>query len=69
MSTWKKWVLIILAVALLACTIIFWGTIFGGCCILVLIFGFQFFMFNTYASSDLAKTFEESGLNIRGWKD
>ena len=69
MSNWRKKLLIILAVALLVGTIAFWGTIVGGCCILVLIIGFQFYMFNSYASSDLAKTFEESGLNIRGWKD
>ena len=55
-------------VALLIATIVFWGTIGGACCLIVLIQSIQIFLYNDYASSDLAKTFEEDGKNVEGWR-
>lgn len=69
MSTWRKRLFWLIVVTLVICTLVLWGTMAGGCCLLALILGFQMFLFNNYASSDLAKTFEECGLNVRGWRN
>lgn len=29
---------------------------------------FMFYLFRTYASSDLAETFQEDGKNVKGWR-
>ena len=55
-------------VALLVLTIVFWGTMAGACCIIALIQSFQVCLYNNYASSDLAKTFQEDGQNVKGWR-
>lgn len=69
MSTWRKRLFALIVLALVVCIIVFWGTVIGGCCLFALILGFQVFLFNTFASTDLAKTFEESGLNVKGWRN
>ena len=69
MSNWRKKLLIVIVLALIVGIIVFWGTMAGGCCLLGLILGFQIFLFNNYASTDLAKTFEECGMNVRGWRN
>lgn len=69
MSTWRKRLFWLIVVTLVICTLVFWGTMAGGCYLLALVLGFQMFLFNNYASSDLAKTFEECGLNVRGWRN
>jgi hypothetical protein len=55
-------------VALLVLTIVFWGTPAGACSIIVLIQSFQVYLYNHYASSELAKTFEEEGKHVEGWR-
>lgn len=69
MSSWRKKLFGLIIVALVVCVIVFWGTMAGGCCLIALIQGFQVYLFNNYASSDLAKTFEECGMNVRGWRN
>ena len=69
MAIWRKRLFVLIVLALIVCTIVFWGTVAGGCCLIGLILGFQVFLFNNYASSDLAKTFEECGMNVRGWRN
>lgn len=68
MSSWRKKLFVLILVALLVLTIVFWGTMAGGCCIIALIQSIQVYLFNYYASSDLAKTFEEEGKHVKGWR-
>lgn len=69
MSPWRKRLFILILVALLVLTIVFWGTMVGGCSVFALILSVQAYMFNRYASGDLAKTFNEHGENVEGWRD
>ena len=69
MASWRKKVFGLIVVILLVCVIVFWGTLAGGCCLIALIQSFQMFLFSRYASSDLAKTFEECGENVKGWRN
>lgn len=59
--------MIIILVALLVGTFVFWGSMFGVICIYSLIQSFPVFMLNKYTSGDLAKTFEEDGEHVKGW--
>ena len=68
MSSWRKKLFILVLLALLVCSIVFWGTMAGACCIIALIQSFQVFIYNKYASTDLAKTFQEDGRNVKGWR-
>lgn len=68
MPSWRKKLFGLILVALLVGTIVFWGTLAGGCCIIALIQSVQVYMFKSYASSDLAKTFEEEGKHVEGWR-
>lgn len=68
MSSWRKKLFIVILVALLIGTIVFWGTMAGGLCLITLIQSFQVFIFNKYASTDLAKTFQEEGKHVEGWR-
>ena len=68
MPTWRKWLFVIAVLAQLILAIIFWGTIIGGILILTFIQSFGVLVFNKYASSDLAKTFEETGEHVKGWR-
>ena len=68
MSSSRKKLFGLILVAMLVGTIVFWGSVFGGFCIVALILSVQVFMFNKYASSDLAKTFEEDGEHVKGWR-
>ena len=68
MSSLRKKILTIIFVALLVCIIVFWGTAAGGCCLLALIQGFMVYLFGDFASRDLAKTFEEDGEHVKGWR-
>lgn len=68
MSSWRKKLFGLILVALLVGTIVFWGTMAGGCCIIALIQSFQVYLFNRYASTDLAKTFQEDGKHVKGWR-
>lgn len=67
MSSWRKTVLGLILVALVIASIVFWGTMGGACCLIALIQSIQIFLYNDYASSELAKTFEEDGKNVEGW--
>lgn len=68
MSSWRKKLFGLIIVALVVLTIVFWGTMAGACFLIALIQSFQVYLFNSYASSDLAKTFEETGKNVKGWR-
>ena len=68
MPSWRKKLLGLILVALLVMTIVFWGTLAGGCCLIALIQSFQVYLFKDYASRDLAKTFEEEGKHVEGWR-
>ena len=68
MPNWRKRLFIIAVVAQLVLTIIFWGTIVGGIFVLTFIQSFGVLVFSKYASSDLAKTFEETGKHVQGWR-
>lgn len=69
MSSWRKKLFGLILVALVVSVIVFWGTVAGGCCLLALILGFQIYLFNDYASRDLAKTFQEEGEHVKGWRE
>ena len=64
----EKKLFILVLLVLLVCSIVFWGTMGGACCIIALIQSFQVFIYNKYASTDLAKTFQEDGRNVKGWR-
>lgn len=68
MSSWRKKLFGLIIVALVVCIIVFWGTAAGGCCLLALIQGFMVYLFGDFASRDLAKTFEEDGEHVKGWR-
>ena len=68
MSSMRKKLFILILVALLIGTIVFWGTMAGACCIIALIQSFQVYIFNRYATNDLAKTFQEDGKHVKGWR-
>lgn len=68
MPSWRKKLFWCIVLALVVCVIVFWGTLVGGCCLIALIQGFQFYLFGDFASRDLAKTFDENGKNVEGWK-
>ena len=69
MSSLRKKLFGLILVAMLVGTIVFWGSVFGGGgCIVALTLSVRVFLFNKYASSDLAKTFEEDGEHVKGWR-
>ena len=68
MSSRRKKLFVLILIALLVSTFVFWGTLVGVCCIIALIQSIQVYLFNYYASSDLAKTFEEEGEHVKGWR-
>ena len=68
MSSWRKKLFGWILVALLVGTIVFWDTLAGACCMIALIQSFQVYLYNHYASAELAKTFEEDGKNVEGWR-
>jgi small basic protein len=69
MPTWRKWLFVLILVALLVLTIVFWGTMAGACFVIAFIQSFGVYVFNQYASSDLAKTFQEDGEHVKGWRE
>ena len=68
MSSWRKKLFWVIILALLVLSIVFWGTLAGGVFVITLIQSFQVRLFSNYASSDLAKTFEKEGKNVKGWR-
>lgn len=68
MSSWRKTLFILILVALLVLTIVFWDTMAGVCFLVALFQSFQVYLFNKYATSDLAKTFQEDGEHVKGWR-
>ena len=68
MPTWRKILFTVIIIALIILTIVFWGTMAGACFLIVLIQSFQVFLFNKYGTSDLAKTFQEDGEHVKGWR-
>ncbi|MBQ9762704.1 MAG: hypothetical protein IJV82_06485 [Oscillospiraceae bacterium] len=68
MYTLRKILIGSVLTALLVLIIVFWGTMAGAALILALIQGIQFLLFNRCASSELAKTFQEEGKHVRGWR-
>ena len=65
----EKKLFALIVVVLLVCTIIFWGTVAGGCCLYALVQGFMFYLFRDISSRELAKTFQEEGEHVKGWRD
>lgn len=68
MPSWRKKLFGLILVALVVLAIVFWGTMAGVCFIIILIQSVQVYLFNNYASRDLAKTFEEEGEHVKGWR-
>ena len=68
MSSRRKIILRIIFLTLLVCTFVFWGTAGGGICLFTLIQGFLIYISRDYASKELAKQFEETGENVKGWR-
>lgn len=68
MSSWRKKLFVVILIALVVCAIAFWGTAAGGCCLLALIQSILIYLFGNFASSDLAKIFEEEGKHVKGWR-
>lgn len=68
MHPWRKTLFGLILLALLVVTIVFWDTLAGACSLIVLIQSIQVYLYNHYASSELAKTFEEDGKNVEGWR-
>ena len=68
MSSRRKKIFTLIIVALLVCTVVFWGTAGGGLCLLSLVQGFLICLTRDFASSELAKTFEEEGEHVKGWR-
>ena len=68
MPTWRKILFAVIIIALIVLSIVFWGTMAGACFLIVLIQSFQVFLFNKYGTSDLAKTFQEDGKHVKGWR-
>ena len=68
MSSWRKKLFVLILLALFVMTFVFWGTMFGVICVFSLIQSIQVFLFSSYASTDLAKTFQEDGKHVKGWR-
>ena len=68
MSSWRKKLFILVLLALLVCSIVFWGTAASGCIIIGLILSSQFYVFSHYANKELAKEFQEEGKHVKGWR-
>ena len=68
MPTWRKILFAVIIIALIILAIVFWGTMAGACFLIALIQSFQVFLFNKYGTSDLAKTFQEDGKHVKGWR-
>ena len=68
MSSWRKKLFGLIILALLVLTIVFWGTMAGACFVIILIKSVGVYVFNQYASSDLAETFQEDGEHVEGWR-
>ena len=68
MPKWRKRLFFILVLAQLVVAIIFWGSVLSGILIFTCIQSFSVWLFGRYASNDLAKTFEETGKHVQGWR-
>ena len=68
MPTWRKVLFISILLVLLVVALVFWGTLAGGLAVILLVQSVQVFLFNRYASGDLAKTFQEDGKHVDGWR-
>ena len=69
MSSWRKKLFGFIMLALLIVTIVFWGSVAGGVCLVILIQSSMIYLFSDVASRDLAKTFEEEGEHVKGWRE
>ncbi len=68
MASWRKVLLGLIAATLLVLIVVFWGTMLGCCLLIACIQGGQFFAFKYCASRELAKTFQEEGEHVKGWR-
>ena len=68
MSSWRKWLFILIVVTLVVMTIVFWGSVIGAVCVYTLIQSFMVFLFNRYARNELARLFQQDGKNVQGWR-
>lgn len=68
MSSWRKALFWLILLTLVVVTIVFWGSVISVCAVVILIQSFLVFLFNRYATSDLAKTFQEDGKHVKGWR-
>ena len=69
MPVWRKRLTAIIFLVLLVLAIVFRNGIAGALFAYALIQGILLFLFRGYASSDLAKTFQEDGKNVKGWRN
>lgn len=68
MSSWRKWLFILIVVTLVVMTIVFWGSVIGAVCVYTLIQSFMVFLFNRYARNELARLFQQDGKHVQGWR-
>ena len=69
MSSFRKKLFGLILLALVVLSIVFWGTLFGVCCLIGLIYTPQIYLYNRVSSAELAKTFQEDGKHVKGWRD
>ncbi len=62
-----KMILNISLIVLIILCIVFWGSIFSGCVVIGLVFGFPIYLFNRVADNDYKEEFDR-GKNVEGWQ-
>lgn len=68
MSTLRKRLFVIVVLVQVVLAIIFWGSILSGILMFTAMQSFSVWLYGRYASNDLAKTFEETGKHVKGWR-
>ena len=68
MPRWRKRLTAAIFLVLLVLAIVFRDGLAGALFAYVIIQGGLLFLFRSYASSDLAETFQEDGKNVKGWR-
>ena len=64
----RKKIFIAILVILGVLAFLFRESIAGPCLAYIIIQSIMFYLFRTYASNDLAETFQEDGQNVKGWR-
>lgn len=68
MSWIRRHLFALTLLALLILSFIFWGTMFGVCCLIGLIYSPQVYLYTRVSSEELAKRFQEDGEHVKGWR-